>query len=152
MVKKEESVLGLVPLAQGQSFGENGQMAVFGSTRPSNPDEKWVLDEYHKQTCVMEGFEIKAVKAMQLIGEIHKEGVTTFDEASAHILTIKDEQRGKEHQAYIDEFCTRSLQMMGRHLLATMEVGATNIGIEVHRSLYPPPPPEPRGFFKRLFS
>jgi hypothetical protein len=151
MAKKEESILGLTPLAQGPGFGDNGHMVAVASTRPANRDEQWVFDEHHKQVLIMEGFEVKAIQAMKLIAEIHKEGTATFNEASAFILVIKEEQRGKEHQAYVDEFCIRGLQMMGRHLLATMEVGATSIGVEVHRSLYLPSSPEPRGLLKRLF-
>jgi hypothetical protein len=152
MTKTEESLFALTPLAQAPSFGNYGQMVAMEQTRPSNREEQWVFDEYHKQTLIMEGLEIKTVQAMKLIGEIHKEGTATFDEAVAFILSIKDEQRGKEHQAYVDEFCIRGLQMMGRHLLATMEVGATNIGVEVHRSLYPSVPPEkPPSLLKRIF-
>jgi len=151
MTKKEESILGLAPLNQASNFGDNGHMLALESMRPANRDEQWILDEHHKQTFIMEGSKAKTVYAMKLISEIHKEGVTTFDEATSYILTIMDEQRTKEHQAYVDEFCTRGIQMMGRHLLATMEVGATNIGLEVHRSLYPPAPQEPPGILKRIF-
>jgi hypothetical protein len=99
----------------------------------------------------MQGVRAKAVHAMQLIADIHKEGVATFDEAMGYILTIKDGQRTKEHQAYIDEFSTRAIQLMGRHLLATAEVAATNIGVEVHRTLYPPQARETPSIWKRLF-
>ena len=147
MKKKQESVLGLAPIDQG----ENGQIVSLNSTRPSNQDEQWTLDEYNKQTFVMQGVRAKTVHAMQLIAAIHKEGASTFDEAAGYILTIKDNQRTKEHQAYMDEFCTREIQMLGRHLLASVEVGATNIGSEVHRSLYPPARAEERGLWKRIF-
>ena len=146
MAKKQESVLGLAPLDRG-----NGQIVSISSARPSTRDEQWILDEHHKQTFVMEGIRAKTVHAMQLFADIHKEGVSTFDEATGYILDIKDAQRAKEHQAYVDEFCTREIQMLGRHLLATVEVGATNIGSEVYRSLYPPIPMEKTGLLKRLF-
>jgi len=147
MKKKQESVLGLAPVDQG----ENGQIVPLSSARPSNQDEQWTLDEYHKQTFVMQGVRAKTVHAMQLIADIHKEGVSTFDEATGYILTIKDNQRTKEHQAYVDEFCTREIQMLGRHMLASVEVGATNIGSEVYRSLYPPVREEERSLWKRIF-
>ena len=151
MAKKEESLFALAPLSQSPSFGDDRSIVPLDSTRSSHRDEQWIVDEQHKQTLIMQGFEIKTVQAMKLMAEIQKEGIVTFDEATAFIFLIKDEQRNKEHQAYIEEFCARSLQMMGRHILAITEVGATNIGMEVHRSLYPPGPIEPRGFFKRLF-
>lgn len=147
MAKKQESVLGLAPIDQG----ENTSIVSIGSVRPSNQDEQWILDEHHKQTFVMVGVRAKTVHAMQLIADIHKEGVSTFEEATGYILAVKDSQRTKEHQAYVDEFCTREIKMLGRHLLASVEVGATNIGSEVYRSLYPPVPVGERGFWKRLF-
>ena len=147
MTKKQESVLGLAPIDQW----ENTSIVSMGSVRPSNHDEQWILDEYHKQTFVMQGVRAKTEHAMQLIADIYKEGVSTFDEATGYILEVKDGQRTKEHQAYVDEFCTRELQMLGRHLLASVEVGATNIGVEVHRSLYPPVVREKPGFWKRVF-
>ena len=57
-------------------------------------------------------------------------------------MAVKNDAQGKDHQAYVDEFCLRGTEALGRHLLGTMEVGATGIAIEVNRSLYPPPPPE----------
>src|SRR5215211_3628493 len=104
MPKKQESMLGLAPLSHGSNFGDGGNVATVDSMQPSNREERWILDEYHKQSLVMEGTEAKAVRAMKLIAEIHKEGVTTFDEATGRMLTIKANQRTKEHQAYIDEF------------------------------------------------
>jgi hypothetical protein len=151
MAKKDESLFGFAPLAQTPSFGDNGHMVALGSVHASNRNEQWILDEHRKQTLVMEGVEVKAMHAMRLMAEIHKEGATTFDEAAGCILAIKDDQRGKEHQAYVDEFFTRGIQMMGRHLLATMEVAATNIGVEVHRSLYPSATLETSNIWRRLF-
>jgi hypothetical protein len=151
MAKKQESILGLVPLAQGPNFGDSGHIVTLGATRASNRDEQWVLDEYQKQALIMVGVEAKAVHAMKLIAEIHKEGVVTFEEAAGYIQAIQASQRGKEHQAYLDEFSKRAIQLMGRHLLATAEVAATNIGVEVHRTLYPPPLRETPSMWKRIF-
>lgn len=151
MTKKQESVLGLTPIVQGQDFEEHTSALAITSARPSNRDERWILDEYKKQTFVMEGVRAKTEHALDLIADIHRAGVSTFDTATAYILEVKDGQRAKEHQAYVDEFCTRGIQMLGRHLLASVEVGATNIGVEVHRSLYPPEVREKPGFWKRVF-
>jgi hypothetical protein len=148
MTKKPESVLGLTPIVQGQDLEEHTPGLAITSARPTNRDERWIVDEYKKQTFVMEGVRAKAEHALVLIADIHQAGVSTFDSATGYILAVKEAQHTKEHQAYVDEFCTRGIQMLGRHLLATVEVGATNIGVEVHRSLYPPEKP---GFWKRVF-
>ena len=146
MKKKQESVLGLAPI----DHGESGQIVPMSSVHPSNRDEQWILAEYQKQTFVMQGIKAKSAHAMHLIADIHKEGASTFEEATGYILAVKDGQRTKEHQAYVDEFCTREIQMLGRHMLATMEVGATGIGSEVYRSIYPPE--EKKSLWMRLFS
>ena len=138
MAKKPESMLGLAPLSHESNYESHGYIVPVDSRRPANQEERWIVEEYQKQALIMEGVEAKAVRAMKLIAEIHKEGVSVFDDATANILSIKDEQRVKEQQAYIDEFSTRAIQLMGRHFLATAEVAATNIGVEVHRTLYPP--------------
>jgi len=151
MPKKPESILGLAPLSQESNVGNHRYITPVDSMQPSNQADRWIMDEYRKQALIMVGVEAKAVHAMKLIAGIHKEGVTTFEEASGHILNIKANQRAKEHQAYIDEFSTREIQLMGRHPLATVEVAATNIGVEVHRSLYPPLHPETQSVWKRLF-
>ena len=151
MPKKPESVLGLTPISDTPNFEDRGYIIPMDSARPSNQDERWILDEYQKQALIIQGVEAKELLAIKLIAEIHKEGVASFDEAAGQILRIKENQRTKEHQAYIDEFSTRAIQLMGRHLLATAEVAATNIGVEVHRTLYPPLPGETPSLWKRLF-
>ena len=151
MAKKSESMLGLAPLSQGSTFGDEGHIVPVDAIQPSNREERWIIDEYQKQALIMQGVEAKEVLAMRLIARIHKQGVATFDDATGQILKIKAEQRTKEHQAYIDEFSTRAIQLMGRHFLATAEVAATNIGMEVHRSLYPPAPAGEPSIWKRIF-
>jgi hypothetical protein len=151
MSKKPGSMLGLAPLSRGSNFGDRGDIVTVDSIHPSNRNERWIIDEYHKQSLVMVGTQAKAMRAMKLIAEIHEQGVATFDEAAGRILNLKDNQRTKEHQAYMDEFSTRSIQLMGRHFLATEEVAATNIGVQVHSSLYPSLPPEIPSVWKRLF-
>jgi hypothetical protein len=150
MPKKQESMLGLAPLAKRSTFGESAPIVAVEAKRPSNRDEQWIQEEYQKQSLIMKGVEAKTVHAMKLIAAIHQEGVAVFDEATGQILATKDNQRDKEHQAFVDEFSTRGIQAMGRHLLGSMEVGATNIAVEVHRSLYPPVQPPP-SLLQRIF-
>jgi len=85
---------------------------------------------------VIEGVTEKAIFALNQIAKIHQHGVTTFDDSAAFITDLKNAQRTKEHQAYTDEFCEHIIQQYARHTFAVMEVGAANIGVEVHRPLY----------------
>src|SRR5690349_6010688 len=101
MPKKPESALGLAPLSHKSNFTDHNIVAV-RSKRPSNQEERWIVEEYQKQALIMVGIDAKAVQAMRLIAEIHKEGVSVFEEATGHILRVKDEPRGKEQQAYVD--------------------------------------------------
>jgi hypothetical protein len=150
MSKKQESMLGLAPLGKGSSFGDSTPIVSLATKRPSNRDELWIQQEYQKQSFIMKGVAVKTVHAMKLIAELHKEGAVIFDETSGYIVTMQNKQRSKEHQAYVDEFSRRIIQLSGRHLLASVEVGATNIAVEVDRSLYPPVPPPP-SFLQRIF-
>ena len=95
----------------------------------------------------------KGVVAQTHIAHVHQYGVKTFDEAVSAIMELKSAQRSLEHQAYTDEFCTRSVQLLGRHLLGTVEVAGTKIA-ELAADLnteppWEPPPPKP-GFIQRL--
>ncbi|MBC8552172.1 MAG: hypothetical protein H8D23_21285 [Candidatus Brocadiales bacterium] len=154
MAKKNESVLGLPPVAQSQAFGSSRSVVSYGNLNASTPDERRIIAEYRKETMVIEGVKEKAIFALNQIAMIHQHGVTTFDDSAAFITDLKQIQRSKEHQAYTDEFCERSIQMHARHTFGVMEVAATNIGVEVHRSLYPvsePPVPEkPKTLLQRL--
>ena len=89
-------------------------------------------------TLVIEGYSAKAAYGMTQIAEIHRHGVTIFDDTARFIIDVKERQRSKDHKDYTDEFCTRSMQMFGRHILGVMEVGATNIASEVHKTMYTP--------------
>jgi hypothetical protein len=153
MAKKKESALGLAPLPQSQTFGANGSGGSYGNMNTATPDEQKIIAEYRKETMVIEGVKEKAIFAAIQIANIHQHGVTTFDDTVAFITELKNTQRSKEHQVYTDEFCERSIQMLARHLFGVMEVGATNIGVEVHRSLYPIQAPEkPKTLLQRLLA
>lgn len=152
MAKKNESVLGLVPLSQPSNFGSHSGLVPHKSVRTMTQDDQRVLDELYKEALVMDGIRTKSLFAMDQIAEIEKHGIATFKETVGYILAIKDEACSKEQQAYIDEFCVRGIHALARHMLGVMEVGATNIGIEVHRSLYPiPEPTKPVSLLERLF-
>jgi len=150
MSKKKESPLELAPLDQAPSSGFSKDIAIFTDNLPE--DEQRILDECGKEVLVMDGNRAKTIFAIDQIAEIHKHSVVTFEDTTAFILAIKDEQLDGEQKVYMDEFCIRSVQVLGRHIFSIMEVGAANIGKEVHRSLYPPiEQQKPKGFLQKLF-
>lgn len=147
MSRKDENVLGLAPLSPVPSLSTD--LVPFNPSRALTRDERRITEEWRKQTLVIEGTTAKTILGQTEIAELHKHGACVFDDSVSYIVGIKEEARGKEHQVYVDEFTTRQIQSLARHLLGAIEVGATNIGFEINRSLYPPP--EKRGFFERLF-
>ncbi|MCL5960829.1 MAG: hypothetical protein M1358_16270 [Chloroflexi bacterium] len=152
MGKNGESLLGLVPVTSGPNSPSNGSLAPISAQRSLSRDEQRTLDEYHKEILVIDATAHKTLFGMTKIGQIHQHGALKFDETTGYILNIKNQSRGREHQAYVNEFSAHQIQMLAGHLIGAMEVGGTNIGMEVHRSLYPlPEPPEPRSLWKRLF-
>lgn len=149
--RKNESVLGLPPLPATTNSSSNGTLAPARPRGALTHDEQRVVEELGKQEVVIRGVRAKAALATDAIADVELHGVTKFDEAVGYIVELKEEQRSKEHQAYTDEFCERGIHLLAKHTLGVMEVAATNIGIEVHRTLYPPPEEErPRGFWERL--
>ena len=152
MSKKEESLFGLAPVNQWSSGGRGGDLISFGTLQPATKDEQRITDEYRKTTMVMEGYGAKANYAMTQIAEIHKHSVIVFDETSGFFFSVQDGQRTKNHQSYVDEYCLRSVQMLGTHLFGVTEVGVMKIAEEVHRSLYPQPePPKQRSLRELIF-
>lgn len=150
MSKKEESLLGLVPVSSGLGTGGNGNLASFGTGEALIKDEKRTLAEFGKQVLVIEATAAKTLFGMTKIGELHRHGAGVFDETAGNILDIKDRERGTEHGQYVAEFAKVQLQVFARHMIGAIEVGATNIGTEIHRSLYLPEP-EQRSLWKKLF-
>lgn len=149
---KKEALLGRAPLEGVPNPPPNGSLQLFAPERALTKDEQRTIDEFRKQRLVIEATEIKTDFGMTKIGEMHEHATVEFDDNVGYILEIKASQRGKEHQAYMDEFVKHQIQHMARNLAAAVEVGATGIGMEIHRSLYLlPEPPEPRSLCKMLF-
>ncbi len=133
--QKSESILGLP-----DDIGSGG---LGNSLVPYNPqnqavtrDEKRIGEEYRKQIIVIEAQAAKTIFGQTKIAEINRHAAQVFDDTVGFIVTTKAEARGKEHQAYIDEFANRQIQMFARHMFGTLEVGATKIGLEIDRTLY----------------
>jgi len=150
MTKRNESVLGLAPLAPPTGLSTNGHLAPFSPGRALTKDQRRILEEWHKETLVIDTTAAKTVFGMSKIAEIHQHASIKFDETVDYILAVKEEEHSREHQQYVDEFSTRQIQLLAKHLLGAIEVGGTNIGIEIHRSLYLLSEPEQRSFWQRL--
>ena len=111
-----------------------------------------LVEEAAIQNLTIEAQAVKTGFAMSKIGELHQHGAHVFDDTLTEIVEVKEQSRGREHQAIVDEFTQRQISMFGRQTLGALEVGGTVIAREIHRGLYVEPlPPRRRGFFARLF-
>ena len=151
MARKDDSIFGLAPVAQTPTYNGNGRLVPYQPGRALTKEELRIIAEWEKEQLVIDVTTAKAACGMQKIGEVHQHAATIFDETAGYILAVKAEQRGKEHQAYVDEFSTRQLQMFGRQMLGTVESATYNIGVEIHRSLYFQTEEEKHSFLQRLF-
>lgn len=156
MTKKGDNVLALPPMKSGFSPGSGTGLDPHASNRPLRKREKQIIRLSQEQRSVMELTADNARFGMTMISRIHEHASLTFEETAAYIVDTRNQPgRDEEHQAYIDQFSLRQIQLCAQQMLAVIDVSATGIGMEIHRSLYPPPedPPseEPKGFFARLF-
>ena len=54
---------------------------------------------------------------------------------------IKDQpDRTQEHQAYVDQFSVRQIQLLAQHTFAAIDIGASGVANEADLSPYPPTP------------
>ena len=91
----------LAPLDQAPSSGFSKDIAIF--TDNLTKDEQRILDECGKEVLVMDGNRAKTIFAIDQIAEIHKHSVMTFEDTTAFILAIKDEQLDGEQKVYTDD-------------------------------------------------
>lgn len=154
MAKKDETLLGLATVPMASAFGNGhagGGLARSGAFQALTKEQQRVLAEFEKQHLVIEKQQEKTTFGEEMIGEIHEHGFSTFAHTSGAIIGIKALAQGAEHQAYLEEFSKHQLAMLARHISGAVNVGATNIAVEISRSLYPEPElPEPRSWLKRL--
>jgi hypothetical protein len=148
--KKENNVLALPPLKSDFGSTADTSLVPWSDRKPINRQEKKLVAVSHEQRLVAELVALKGKYAMTLIGQIHQHGSLTFDESTGFIMDIKEHPgRSEEHQAFIDQFSLRQIQLLAQQTLAVIDVSATGVGVEVHRSPYPLP--EEGGFLVRLF-
>ena len=116
------------------------------------PRQGALFEEVGIQNLTIEAQAVKTGFGMTKIAELHQHGAHLFDDTLTEIVEVKEQSRGREHQAIVEEFTQRQISMFGRQTLGALEVGGTSIAVEIHRGLYVAPmPPKRRGFFGRLF-
>jgi len=153
MVKKHDSMFKIPPNEAISKPTPNENLIQYKPAHSMTREERRTVDELNKQILVEVGTGAKTVKAMRLATYIHKKGAINFDDAGRYIIGLKTSgEREEEHQAFIDEFCTREMQVLGRHLLGTMEIGVASIVEIVQMPLYlEKEDPEFRSLWERIF-
>jgi hypothetical protein len=152
MAKRNENILGLAPLPKtAPGLGMSGGLVPLQPNRQLSKAEQRIIAAFHKEQLIIDAATAKTIFGESKIGELHRHTAAEFDETVGYMLAIKREARDPEHQTYQDAFTTRQIQMLAGHLSGALDIGATNIGIEIQRSLYFPDEEERRGFWARLF-
>lgn len=146
--KKTVSVLGLAPVQPTSS--SLGLVPYSPSRREVTREESRVIEAYHREELVIDLTAEKGKLGMRKLGEVQETASELFGDTVSFMLDVKNEAKGTEAQPYVDEFTLRQIQMYARHMLGTLEIVGTNIGLEVHRSLNLPP--EELGFWQKLFA
>jgi hypothetical protein len=142
--RKDNNVLGLAP--PSSDFGSVGtEIVPWGSRWEMSKEDERINQEAQLHRRAIEIIESKVRLGTFKIGEIHQHAMQTFEETTSFIVEIKDQAgRSQQHQAYIDQYSERHIQLLAQHLMGITDVGATAVGKEVYRSPYPPPEPEPK--------
>jgi hypothetical protein len=151
-MSKQDSLFGTAPLAPFSSQGTSSHLVRLQAEHALTHEEQRIVDEWLKQHLVIDATAAKSCFGVSKIAELHQHSATQFDETMSYIAAIKEADHSPVAQPYIDEFTDRQFQLLGRHVLGATDVGATNIGNEIHLSLHlAPEPPEPPGLLKRIF-
>lgn len=148
--KKTDNVLALAPLRSDFGSTADTSLVPWSARKPLNRREKQMIEEVHRQDLAIDLETQQARFGMTMMRRIHEHGAVSFSEATEFIMDIKEDSgRSEEHQAYIDQFSLRQIQLLAQQTLAVIDISTTGIGIEVHRSPYPPLK-ERHGFWARL--
>jgi hypothetical protein len=148
--KKTDNVLALPPLRSDFGSTADTSLVPWSAREPLNRREKRITEESHSQDLVIDLIAQQARFGMTMIGRIHEHGNKTFNGTTEFIMEVKnDSDRTEEHQAYIDQFSQRQIQLLAQQLFAVIDVSATGVGVEVHKSPYPPLK-KPTGLLARL--
>jgi hypothetical protein len=151
--KSNGNVLALPPLAPDSGLTASASLMPWSPHHARTREQKRMLEHGDTQMLAIGVTAAKTCYGDDKIGEIHRHVAAEFDETVNCIIAIKDRPgRTPQHQAFVDQFCEHSIQLLAQHSFGVLEVGAAGIGMIVHETPYPPPEPEPRpGFLQRVF-
>jgi hypothetical protein len=138
--KKTDNVLALPPLRSDFGSTADTSLVPWSAREPLNRREKRMIEEVHRQDLAIDLEAQQARFGISMMRRIHEHGAVSFSEATEFLMDIKeDSDRSQEHQAYIDQYILRQVQLLAQQTLAVIDITTTNIGVEVHRPPYPPP-------------
>jgi hypothetical protein len=148
--KKTDNVLALPPLRSDFGSTADTSLVPRSAREPLNRRERQMIEEVHSQDLAIDLETQQARFGMSMIRRIQEHGALCFSEVTDFIMDIRENSdRSQEHQAYIDQFSQRQIQLLAQQLFAVIDVSATGVGVEVHKSPYPPPK-KPAGLLARL--
>ena len=150
--KTGENVLALARLKTEFGPTTEAGLVPWDDREPLSRMENELIAVSREQRLAISLIAAKARFGTGMISLIHMQGSVTFDKTTRFIMEIKDDAgRSQQHQAYVDQFSERQIQLLAQEVLAVIDVGAASIGQEIHRSAYPPPRAVRRGLLARLF-
>jgi len=120
----------------------------YEAEKPVTKEGKHFQRELASHERAERGYEEKAAYGVALLKELNVSTASVFVEELHDYGALKGKLQGEAYQAMGEEFLRVVAQRSAQHKLALIEVAASNIGAEVHRSLYVEP--EEPSFWERL--
>lgn len=148
MTKREENLLGLAPVSSIFTPASN-KIQPFHHPGGVSKRQHKILSELEAEVDIIAATEIKTNYGQIAISSIHEQGFAVFDDTLEFMFDARLRSRSQEHQQYIEEFTKHQIKMLANHIVGAIEVGATNVATEIHRSMYIPE--EKPGWLQRLF-
>ena len=147
---KKKTLLELSPMTMDADFSPSNSQITLSNGNLLAGETRLIGNEAQKQKTAIDAITDKTLYGMDRIAQIDRHASTVFEETAQAITATKQAAQGQLHEPYIDEFIHRLLQMSARHMFGVVEIGASGVAEEVHRSPYPPVSESP-GLLKRLF-
>ena len=141
-------------VALGQITGAMGStitLVPFSSGRELSREGKRIAAELQRQALIIMGQSIKTNLGVSAIASMHLHANGTFLRTTQEIITARNAARvgrSKDHQAYIDLFTQRQMEMFGSSVLTAVDLGTGNVLAAIQQTL--DLEPEKRGFWNRL--
>ncbi|MCC6170373.1 MAG: hypothetical protein IT329_24360 [Caldilineaceae bacterium] len=151
--KKDSSILGLPPLVSSLPNVANAGLVPYTGSSALTPRETTILSNLHEDKVLIAAFGNKARYGLEEMNELKWFAAADVWGTMQEIEEIRQEARGTDCGAAMDEFCTYMVTLSARHTLGVVEVSSAKIAEVVSESVLPPPPPPPpprKGFLARL--